>query len=199
MTDPLFHKMSKSFDEGGAKGLLLVNLGVASDSCRIVFDSNEVQNVSKSSNSNSDVPVSPPMATISEDEEHDKMEDDENEEKKDELTGEEKEDVDMDDKGDEGNDDEIEKDEFANVESNLSTLEADIVPQEESNGTMVDISMLSSKFESLLNGSSFATVPFMPQMRSVREEYGRLEAEGFVTNGVSPLKVSSLRKSQKSF
>jgi len=37
--DPLFHKMSKTFDEGGAKGLLLVNLGVGHDGCKIVFDS----------------------------------------------------------------------------------------------------------------------------------------------------------------
>ena len=33
--------MSKKFDEGGAKGLLLVNLGVASDGCRIILDSKE--------------------------------------------------------------------------------------------------------------------------------------------------------------
>jgi len=39
--DPIFHKMSKKFDEGGAKGLLLVNLGVANDGCRIVLDSKE--------------------------------------------------------------------------------------------------------------------------------------------------------------
>ena len=39
--DPLFHKMSKTFDEGGAKGLLLVNLGVGSNGCNIVFDSKE--------------------------------------------------------------------------------------------------------------------------------------------------------------
>ena len=39
--DPIFHKMSQKFDEGGAKGLLLVNLGVANDGCRIVLDSKE--------------------------------------------------------------------------------------------------------------------------------------------------------------
>mmetsp|Transcript_17693 Transcript_17693/g.35285 ORF Transcript_17693/g.35285 Transcript_17693/m.35285 type:complete len:1034 (+) Transcript_17693:123-3224(+) len=39
--DPLFHKMSATFDEGGAKGMLLNNLGVAADGCGIVFDSNE--------------------------------------------------------------------------------------------------------------------------------------------------------------
>lgn len=37
--DPLFHKMSKTFDEGGAKGLLLVNLNVGDKGCNIVFDS----------------------------------------------------------------------------------------------------------------------------------------------------------------
>jgi condensin complex subunit 2 len=37
--DPLFHKMSKTFDEGGAKGLLLVNLGTGGNGCNIVFDS----------------------------------------------------------------------------------------------------------------------------------------------------------------
>jgi condensin complex subunit 2 len=37
--DPLFSKMSKTFDEGGAKGLLLANLGVGPTGCNIVFDS----------------------------------------------------------------------------------------------------------------------------------------------------------------
>ena len=31
--------MSKTFDEGGAKGLLLANLGVSATGCNIVFDS----------------------------------------------------------------------------------------------------------------------------------------------------------------
>lgn len=31
--------MSKTFDEGGAKGLLLANLGVSETGCNIVFDS----------------------------------------------------------------------------------------------------------------------------------------------------------------
>ena len=33
--------MSKTFDEGGAKGLLLANLGVGNDGCNIVFDSKD--------------------------------------------------------------------------------------------------------------------------------------------------------------
>jgi len=41
--DPLFHKMSKKFDEGGAKGLLLANLDIAWDNCAIVFDSKDDQ------------------------------------------------------------------------------------------------------------------------------------------------------------
>ena len=40
--DPLFHKMSKTFDEGGAKGMLLANLSVSTDTCGIVFDSKQV-------------------------------------------------------------------------------------------------------------------------------------------------------------
>ncbi|KAL7000053.1 hypothetical protein U1Q18_001202 [Sarracenia purpurea var. burkii] len=39
--DPLYHQTSAQFDEGGAKGLLLNNLGVY-DGCRVLFDSLEV-------------------------------------------------------------------------------------------------------------------------------------------------------------
>lgn len=39
--DPLYHQMSGQFDEGGAKGLLLSNLGTYSG-CHILFDSFEV-------------------------------------------------------------------------------------------------------------------------------------------------------------
>ncbi|KAK9092016.1 hypothetical protein Syun_026927 [Stephania yunnanensis] len=38
--DPLYHQMTAQFDEGGAKGLLLNNLGVYGG-CRVVFDSLE--------------------------------------------------------------------------------------------------------------------------------------------------------------
>ena len=37
-TNLMFHKMSKVFDKGGAKGLLLIKLDVATDGCRIVLD-----------------------------------------------------------------------------------------------------------------------------------------------------------------
>ena len=39
--DPLFHKMSKEFDEGGARGLLLNNLCVSRYGCNIQFDSKQ--------------------------------------------------------------------------------------------------------------------------------------------------------------
>jgi len=37
-TDPLFHKMSKAFDEGGAKGMLMTNLRVSSHGSCLVFN-----------------------------------------------------------------------------------------------------------------------------------------------------------------
>ncbi|RQM21407.1 hypothetical protein B5M09_009795 [Aphanomyces astaci] len=40
--DPLFQKMSQAFDEGGAKGMLLVNLSVH-NGCKIVLDSSNVK------------------------------------------------------------------------------------------------------------------------------------------------------------
>jgi condensin complex subunit 2 len=39
--DPLYHQTSAQFNEGGAKGLLLNNLGVYGG-CRVLFDSQEV-------------------------------------------------------------------------------------------------------------------------------------------------------------
>jgi condensin complex subunit 2 len=52
--DPLFSKMSKAFDEGGAKGLLLVNLGVSSNGCNIVFDSKAEADFDEEANSDND-------------------------------------------------------------------------------------------------------------------------------------------------
>lgn len=40
MVDPLYHQTTAQFDEGGAKGLLLYNLGVYG-SCHVLFDSSE--------------------------------------------------------------------------------------------------------------------------------------------------------------
>ncbi|OWZ17226.1 Condensin complex subunit 2 [Phytophthora megakarya] len=44
--DPLFHKMSQSFDEGGAKGMLLANLSVY-DGCKILLNSSDVSMVTR--------------------------------------------------------------------------------------------------------------------------------------------------------
>lgn len=41
MVDPLYHQTSAQFDEGGAKGLLLNNLGIYGG-CQVLFDSSEV-------------------------------------------------------------------------------------------------------------------------------------------------------------
>ncbi|KAG9447625.1 hypothetical protein H6P81_013753 [Aristolochia fimbriata] len=43
--DPLYHQMSSQFDEGGAKGLLLNNLGVYGG-CQVLFDSLEIPGMS---------------------------------------------------------------------------------------------------------------------------------------------------------
>ena len=39
----MFHKISKVFDKGGAgaEGLLLINLGAATNGCRIILDTKE--------------------------------------------------------------------------------------------------------------------------------------------------------------
>jgi condensin complex subunit 2 len=51
--DPLFHQVSKKFDEGGAKGLLLANLGVdINGGARIIFDSTLDENESENDPTN---------------------------------------------------------------------------------------------------------------------------------------------------
>ena len=113
--DPLFHKMSKSFDEGGARGLLLGNLGVSQRGCRIVFDSKE-----------------------DEDDEED----------------------DHDDGAEEGG---------AAAASSWNERE-------------IDVTKLASKLASTLVASGHrtpATVPFVPQLESLRREYAALEEEGY--------------------
>lgn len=53
--DPLFHKMSQTFDEGGAQGMLLNNLSV-SNGCELVFDSTDIPDTDGSENcSNEDI------------------------------------------------------------------------------------------------------------------------------------------------
>lgn len=119
--DPLFHKMSKTFDEGGAKGLLLVNLGVGANGCNIVFDSKEE------------------ATSIAQD-----------------GGGEEK--------------------------------EAEDAPTVRQEG-MIDISSLTTKLDSLLGGESLESIPLVPQLKSLRQEYEQLESEGFVDHNVPKTKV----------
>ncbi|GAB2233796.1 hypothetical protein Droror1_Dr00003025 [Drosera rotundifolia] len=52
--DPLYHQTSAQFDEGGAKGLLLNNLGVYGG-CRVLFDSSEIPEKCISSSTQPDV------------------------------------------------------------------------------------------------------------------------------------------------
>ncbi|KAL9263955.1 Condensin complex subunit 2-like protein [Drosera capensis] len=52
--DPLYHQTSAQFDEGGAKGLLLNNLGVYGG-CRVLFDSSEIPEMCISSSTQPDV------------------------------------------------------------------------------------------------------------------------------------------------
>lgn len=40
--DPMFHKMSKLFDEGGAKGMLMANMRVLPTQCSLLFDCNRL-------------------------------------------------------------------------------------------------------------------------------------------------------------
>lgn len=53
--DPLYHQTSAQFDEGGAKGLLMNNLGVYGR-CRVLFDSSEVPGKCISSDNQHDKP-----------------------------------------------------------------------------------------------------------------------------------------------
>jgi condensin complex subunit 2 len=125
--DPLFHKMSKSFDEGGAKGLLLGNLGVSENGCHIVFDSKEDR------------------ATHSASAKLDKITETE------------------------------EADEF-----NIDPDEAVVWNEKD-----IDITNLAAKLESMLASYGHKTsssVPFVPQLESLRCDYAELEEEGFVVD-----------------
>jgi len=134
--DPLFHKMSKAFDEGGAKGLLLGNLGVAQNGCHIVFDSKEI-----------------------EDEVNEKKANDNNDD-------EEKDDNDDDDK---------KMEEFG-----IDPEEAVVWKESE-----IDITSFAAKLGSMLasyGAQTSASVPFVPQLESLREDYATLEREGYAVD-----------------
>lgn len=183
--DPLFHKMSKTFDEGGAKGLLLVNLGVASDSCRIVFDSSEQAASSAAVSDEGKNTISNPMLSTSMSE-NDSAQDDEEQEEGEEMDMDEKNSPDetnpMDMSGtSEDNERRLmgEEDEFMNNNS-LDPIIAPLGECSESNENSVNITCLCDKFRSILGTSSFSEVPFMSQLSTVKEEYAKLESDGYV-------------------
>jgi len=134
--DPLFHKMSKSFDEGGAKGLLLGNLGVSQHGCQIVFDSKEDEDKRGGE---------PKLLDNIEEGGEEKEEDNEEEEKFD-----------------------------------IDPEEAVVWKESE-----IDITNLASKLESMLASYGHRTsdsVPFVPQLESLRHDYAILEEEGFAVD-----------------
>lgn len=117
--DPLFHKMSKTFDEGGAKGLLLANLNVSSKGCNIVFDSTLDENNS--------------------------------------LEGEE-------------------------TKVAYGGDENATMVQDHGTTTVVDVSTLTAKLASSLNGQTVQQLPLVPQLATLRTEFADLKQEGFVEN-----------------
>lgn len=117
--DPLFHKMSKSFDEGGAKGLLLGNLGVSQRGCRIVFDSKE----------------------------------------------------------DEEDDDDV------GAKDNVNVVDPGCATAWDERE--IDVSRLAAKLVSTLASIGHrtpASVPFVPQLESLRRDYAALEEEGYAVD-----------------
>jgi condensin complex subunit 2 len=135
--DPLFHKMSKAFDEGGAKGLLLGNLGVAQNGCHIVFDSKEIEEVvndKEAANGNVD-----------------------------------------EEKNEDNDDDKKKMEEFG-----INPEEAVVWKESE-----IDITSFAAKLESMLasyGAQTTASVPFVPQLESLREDYATLEREGYAVD-----------------
>ena len=153
--DPLFHKMSKAFDEGGAKGLLLGNLGVSQRGCHIVFDSKEDEA----------------------EEEEDEMEEEEEEEEDEEGEGE----------GEEGKDEEAQEDAEDNEDPPAAAAEEAVDPHAPAwREGDVDIADLAAKLAAALashgRGTSPADVPCVPQLASLREDYARLEEEGYAVD-----------------
>ena len=129
--------MSKAFDEGGAKGLLLGNLGVAQNGCHIVFDSkeNETEEVTQEQEAN-----------------HNDEEDEENED-----------------------DDDKKMEEFG-----IDPEEAVVWKESE-----IDIISFAAKLETMLasyGAPTSASVPFVPQLESLREDYITLERDGYAVD-----------------
>ena len=156
--DPLFHKMSKAFDEGGAKGLLLGNLGVAHNGCRIVFDSKEKKD---------EVIVA--VKEVDDDDELVKKDEELTLTHDDETVQETKKEEEEND-----NDDKTMKEFGINPEEAVVWKESEI-----------DISSFAAKLESMLasyGAPTSASVPFVPQLESLREDYATLEREGYAVD-----------------
>ena len=164
--------MSKNFDEGGAKGLLLANLSVGYGGCKIIFDS-----------------------TLDDD--------------------------DDDDDDDDQDENENEPPKNNNDNSGLEDIPEDVLPQEvpaavsSDNTTVVDVTSLVTKLESLLISSSsssgidgginntttsdnnnnnntnntnntIGSMSLVPQLASLRDQFADLKNDGFVDEiGVS--------------
>jgi len=140
--DPLFHKMSKAFDEGGAKGLLLGNLGVSQHGCHIVFDSKEEEEATNGTEPDS----------------NGANEADNNNGEKEDST------------------------ENAGEEEDFDIDPEEAVVWKESE---IDITNLASKLQSMLSSyghHSSSSVPFVPQLESLRRDYALLEEEGFAVD-----------------
>jgi hypothetical protein len=159
--------MSKNFDEGGAKGLLLANLSVGYGGCKIIFDS-----------------------TLDDDDDDDDQDENENEN---------------------------EPPKNNNDNSGLEDIPEDVLPQEvpaavsSDNTTVVDVTSLVTKLESLLISSSsgidkginnnttsdnnnnnnntnntIGSMSLVPQLASLRDQFADLKNDGFVDEiGVS--------------
>ena len=64
--DPLFHKTSAAFDEGGAGGLLLNHLFVRDDSCELLLDSTTVTMATRDASSEGQTTQDSSMVDLSE-------------------------------------------------------------------------------------------------------------------------------------
>ena len=156
--DPLFHKMSKKFDEGGAKGLLLVNLGVSSDSYTILFDSKEEKEKSLiADDANARSREIPTDANESDDVNTSKI-------------------VSSPSTVAETLDEEIEKGRHVNPVG--CNAQGKVVKSTDE----VDITGLVAQLDGLLNGQSLETMQLVPQLEMMRNTLGKLEEEGFTNN-----------------
>ena len=153
--DPLFHKMSKAFDEGGAKGLLLGNLGVAQNGCHIVFDSKENEQEEEEA-----------KVKVNNETDDDATKDESDTEEEEKKSG--------------GEDDDNNNDEKKMEEFGIDPEEAVVWKESD-----IDITSFATKLETMLasyGAPTSASVPFVPQLESLREDYATLERDGYAVD-----------------